>query len=49
MVYHTPFICTQKAHCVKLSAIKQKSESQNGCYKKTKHDKFSKKCTFLIF
>ena len=30
------------------SVIKQKNESQNGCCKKTKHAKFSKKRTFLI-
>ena len=29
------------------SAIRQKGESQNGCYKKTKHVKFSEKGTFL--
>ena len=29
------------------SVIRQKSESQNGCFKKTKHAKFSKKRTFL--
>ena len=28
---------------VLLSSIRQKGESQNGCYKKTKHAKFSKK------
>ena len=27
--------------------IKQKEESQNGCFKKTKHAKFSEKQTFL--
>ena len=32
---------------VKTSAIRQKSESQSGCYKKTKHIKFSTKRTFL--
>ena len=30
-----------------LSAIRQKDESQNRCYKKTKHAKFSEKQTFL--
>ena len=30
-----------------LSVIRQKGESQNGCYKKTKHIKFSEKRTFL--
>ena len=29
------------------SVIGQKGESQNGCFKKTKHDKFSEKRTFL--
>ena len=29
------------------SVIKQKRESQNGCYMKTKHTKFSEKPTFL--
>ena len=29
------------------SAIRQKGESQNGCYKKIKHVKFSEKRTFL--
>ena len=28
---------------LKLSVIKQKGESQNGCLKKTKHAKFSEK------
>ena len=27
--------------------VRQKSESQNGCFKKTKHVKFSEKRTFL--
>ena len=31
----------------KPSAIRQKSESQNGCYNKTKHAKFYEKRTFL--
>ena len=30
------------------SVIKQKGESQNGCFKKTKHAKFPEKRTFLI-
>ena len=30
-----------------LSVISQKGESQNGCFKKTKHAKFSEKRTFL--
>ena len=29
------------------SVIRQKGESQNGCFKKTKHFKFSEKRTFL--
>ena len=29
------------------SVIKQKGESQNGCFKKTKHAKFSEKRIFL--
>ena len=29
------------------SALKQKGQSQSGCYKKTKHEKFSEKRTFL--
>ena len=28
---------------ITTSAIRQKGESRNGCYKKTKHSKFSKK------
>ena len=38
-------------YCVKLrkisSVTRQKGESQNGCFKKTKHAKFSKKRTFF--
>ena len=30
-----------------MSVIRQKEESQNGCFKKTKHAKFSEKGTFL--
>ena len=30
-----------------LSVIRQKGESQNGCFKKTKHTKFSENWTFL--
>ena len=33
---------------MKLSVISQKSESQNGSFKKTKHAKFPEKRTFLI-
>ena len=29
------------------SVIRQKGEPQNGCFKKTKHAKFSEKRTFL--
>ena len=29
------------------SVMRQKGESQNGCFKKTKHVKFSEKRTFL--
>ena len=29
------------------SVIRQKGESQNGCFKKTKHTKYSKKRTYL--
>ena len=32
--------------CHKASVIKQNGESQNGCFKKTKHAKFSGKQTF---
>ena len=32
---------------ITTSAIRQKGESRNGCYKKTKHSKFSEKQTFL--
>ena len=31
----------------KSSVIRQKGESQSGCFKKTKHAKFSEKRTFL--
>ena len=30
------------------SVIRQKGESQNGCFKKTKQPKFSEKRTFLM-
>ena len=36
----------KKQFCNTL-VITQKAESQNGCFKKTKHAKFSKKRTFL--
>ena len=32
---------------IKPSVIRKKGESQNGCFKKTKHAKFSEKRTFL--
>ena len=35
-------------YTVILSVIRQKDESQNGCFKKTRHVKFSEKRTFLI-
>ena len=34
-------------YTTKSSAIRQNGESQNGCYKKTKHAKFSEKRVFL--
>ena len=42
-------LCNGKAFIVMLnsSVIRQKSESQNGCFKKTKQAKFSEKRTFL--
>ena len=45
---------TKKVHItflkriLKSSVTRQKGESQNGCFKKTKHAKFSEKRTFLI-
>ena len=33
--------------CFSLSIRRQKGESQNGCFKKTKHAKFSEKLTFF--
>ena len=38
---------TQSRANVITSVIRQKGESQNGCFKKTKHVKFSEKRTFL--
>ena len=32
---------------LKYSVIQQKGVSQNGCFKKTKHAKFSEKRTFI--
>ena len=37
---------SKKLH-LRSSVIRQKGESQNGCFKKTKHVKFSEKRTFL--
>ena len=34
---------------VSSPVIMQKGESQNGCFKKTKHAKFSEKQTFLTY
>ena len=36
-----------KSNANKSSVIRQKSESENGCYKNTKHDKFFERRTFL--
>ena len=36
-----------KRQVLKSSAIRQKGESQNGCYKKTNRAKFFEKRTFL--
>ena len=33
----------------KSSVTRQKEQSQNGCYKKTKHTKFSEKQAFLMY
>ena len=43
ITFPLPFPTTK----LNLSTIKQKCESQNGCYKKTKHAKFSEERTFL--
>ena len=40
-------VLTQIFVCIILSVIRQKSESQNGCFKIKKHVKFSEKRTFL--
>ena len=40
------FCCLKKSN-KKLLIIRQKSESQNECFKKTKHAKFSEKRTFI--
>ena len=37
---------SKKLH-LRSSVIRQKGESQNGCFKKTKHVEFSEKRTFL--
>ena len=36
-----------KSNADKSSVIRQKGESENGCYKNTKHDKFFERRTFL--
>ena len=36
-----------KIHFINLSVIKQKGKSENRCFKKTKHAKYSEKRTFL--
>ena len=51
----TRFVCMSKTQSMahrrldtfKSSVIRQKGESQNGFFKKTKHAKFSEKQTFL--
>ena len=40
-------VVSQEGLTRKLSVRRQKDESQNGCFKKTKHAKFSEKRTFL--
>ena len=35
------------SECYNASVIRQKGESQNGCFKKTMHAEFSKKQTLL--
>ena len=40
-------VLTQIFFYIILSVIRQKGESQNGCFKKTKHVKFSEKRIFL--
>ena len=44
---HLEKVVSQEGLTRKLSVIRQKDESQNGCFKKTKHVKFSEKRTFL--
>ena len=47
-VARTPAIILDGEHCYNtLLVLRQMGESQNGCFKKTKHAKFSKKRTFL--
>ena len=45
---HTCFLTTElDGHIVKSSVIRQKGESQNGCFKKTKYAYFSERQHFL--
>ena len=45
--YHEIMIVLLKKKNVILSVIRQKAESQNGCFKKTKYAQFSEKQTIL--
>ena len=45
--FYTPQLFFDGFRGYKLSVIRQKSESQNECFKKTKHTKFSEKRTFV--
>ena len=55
MMYVQQDVFLEKEHGLEMdiethsnsSVIRQKGESQNGCFKKTKHAKFSTKRTFL--
>ena len=44
---HPTHNCPNITTCFNSSVIRQKSKSQKGCFKKTKHTKFSEKQTFL--
>ena len=46
-VYTVKGSCSSNFQLYKTSVIKQKGESQNECFKKTKHTKFPEKRTFL--
>ena len=46
MLQYWPCILA-KCHVVITSVIRQKGKSQNGCFKKTKHGKFSEKRAFF--